>query len=156
MSTLAQLAREGHGAIQVDLPDEEPVKVVLVGPIKHWWSLSDDEWGTGEHATYIEWRDAVEAACVKAGFLVYCAHKAWRGAWSDAAQRVNDAAIEIADVLVDLTPAGIPNEGTLAEIEHAQRHGIVIVHLPPSSIDDIDDHIPHLGMMAMPKVSQCP
>lgn len=145
MSTLEQLARAGHGAIQVDLPAAEPVKVVLAGPIKHWWTLPADEWGTGEHGRYVEWRDAVETAFVQAGFLVYSPHKAWRGAWSEAAQYVNDAAIAESDALVNLTPPGIPNRGTREEIDVARSIGVTVVDLPPGTAADIDTAIARLS-----------
>ena len=41
------LAREGHGAVQVDLPTSEPLVVMLAGPIKIWWT--DGMWDTDEH-----------------------------------------------------------------------------------------------------------
>ena len=98
------LAREGHGAVQVDLPTEEPLIVMLAGPIKIWWAPG--QWDSPAHREFVRWRDAVRVACVKAGFLVYSPHRAWQGAWSESAQRVNDMAIEMADVVLDLTPPG--------------------------------------------------
>lgn len=125
------LAREGHGAVQVDLPSSEPLVVMLAGPIKIWWD--DGMWGSPAHEEYTLWRDAaVRVACVKAGFLVYSPHRAWQGAWSESAQRVNDAAIEIADVLLDLTPPGIAALGTLAEVGHAGGVGTPVVAAPPA------------------------
>ena len=129
------LAREGHGAVQVDLPTREPLVVMLAGPIKVWWN--DDMWDTDEHRVYIQWRDAVRVACVKAGHLVYSPHRAWQGAWSEHAQRVNDMAIEAADVLVDLTPSGVAADGTQAEIAHAERVGTPVISGPPGSGHDL-------------------
>ncbi len=124
-----QLAREGHGAVQVDLPTTQPLVVMLAGPIKIWWD--DGMWDTELHRTYTQWRDAVRVACVKEGFLVYSPHRAWQGAWSEHAQRVNDMAIEAAEVLIDLTPAGIVAEGTIAEVAHAQHVSTPVVACPP-------------------------
>ncbi len=127
------LAREGHGAVQVDLPTSEPLVVMLAGPIKIWWV--EQMWDTDQHRAYVQWRDAIRVACVKAGHLVYSPHRAWQGAWSEHAQRVNDMAIEAADVLLDLTPAGIPADGTQAEIAHAHRVGTPVIAGPPGDGD---------------------
>jgi hypothetical protein len=123
------LAREGHGAVQVDLPTTQPLVVMLAGPIKIWWD--DGMWDTDVHRTYTQWRDAVRVACVKEGFLVYSPHRAWQGAWSESAQRVNDMAIEAADVLIDLTPVGIVADGTTAEVTHAHQVATPVVPCPP-------------------------
>ena len=125
----AMLAREGEGAVQVDLPTSEPLVVVLAGPIKVWWQPG--MWDTDAHRLFVEWRDAVRVACVRAGHLVYSPHRAWQGAWSERAQQVNDAAIEMADVLIDLTPPGTPADGTLAEIAYATSVGTTVVPAPP-------------------------
>ena len=123
------LAREGHGAVQVDLPITQPLVVMLAGPIKIWWD--DGMWDTELHRAYTQWRDAVRVACVKEGFLVYSPHRAWQGAWSESAQRVNDMAIEAADVLIDLTPVGIVADGTIAEVAHAHQVATPVVPCPP-------------------------
>ena len=129
------LAREGHGAVQVDLPTTQPLVVMLAGPIKIWWE--EGMWDSEMHRRYIEWRDAVRVACVKAGFLVYSPHRAWQGAWSEKAQRVNDMAIEASDILLDLTPPGITADGTVAEVTHAQRVGTPVVPAPPGDGDSL-------------------
>lgn len=139
MATIEELAREGHGAIQVDSPTEPPLRVMLAGPIKYWWSCPPQEWEKGDHGIYVQWRDAVDAAFVKAGFLVYRAHMAWRGSWDEMAQLVNDRAIEVCHVLVDLTPPYIPAEGTAAEVAYAESLHKVIVNLPPSVRPDMID-----------------
>jgi hypothetical protein len=123
------LAHEGHGALQVDLPKTQPLVVMLAGPIKIWWA--EGMWDTELHRTYTQWRDAVRVACVKEGFLVYSPHRAWQGAWSESAQRVNDMAIEAADVLIDLTPAGVAADGTIAEVAHAHHVATPVVPSPP-------------------------
>ena len=129
------LAREGEGAVQVDLPTTEPLVVMLAGPIKVWWQPG--MWDTDAHRLYVEWRDAVRVACVKAGYLVYSPHRAWQGAWSERAQRVNDMAIEMADVLIDLTPPGTAADGTLAEIAYAVSVGTRVVPAPPGGISEL-------------------
>ncbi|MEO9153291.1 MAG: hypothetical protein ABI243_12905 [Lapillicoccus sp.] len=126
------LAREGEGAVQVDLPTTEPLVVMLAGPIKVWWQPG--MWDTDAHRIYVEWRDAVRVACVKAGHLVYSPHRAWQGSWSERAQRVNDMAIEMADVMIDLTPPGTPADGTLAELAHARQVGTPVIPAPPGGM----------------------
>ena len=67
---IERLAIEGHGAIQVDeSPDREPPIIVLAGPIKFWWQ--EGQWDSLRHQEYVQWRDAVRVALVKAGFAVY-------------------------------------------------------------------------------------
>jgi len=83
----------------------------------------------------VQWRDAVRVACVKAGFLVYSPHRAWQGAWSESAQRVNDMAIEMADVLLDLTPPGTVADGTLAEVAYAEKVDTPVRPLPPGDAE---------------------
>ena len=129
----AQLAIEGHGAVEVDVATELPVRVMLAGPIKHWWV----EWESERHVTYTTWRDAVRVALVKEGCLVYSPHRAWQGAWHEAAQSVNDAAIAMADVMLDLTPPGVLAEGTAAELAEAERVGTPVLAAPPGDADDL-------------------
>jgi hypothetical protein len=129
------LAREGQGAVQVDLPTAEPLVVMLAGPIRIWWE--DGMWDSEPHRAYTMWRDAVRVACVKEGFLVYSPHRAWQGAWSERAQKVNDMAIESADVLVDLTPPGIVAAGTTAEVDHAHAVGTTVIAAPPAGAADL-------------------
>lgn len=123
------LARAGHGAVEVDLPDRQPLKVMLAGPIKFWWS--DGQWDSPAHRAYTSWRDAVRVACVKAGFLVYSPHRAWQGAWHEDAQRVNDEAIRIADVMIELSPHGVPHDGTEAEAAFAATVDTPVIPAPP-------------------------
>lgn len=129
----AQLAVEGHGAVEVDAATDLPVRVMLAGPIKHWWV----EWDSDRHVAFTTWRDAVRVALVKAGCLVYSPHRAWQGAWHEAAQSVNDAAIAMADVMLDLTPPGVPADGTAAECAEAHRVGTPVLAAPPGDAADL-------------------
>lgn len=142
--TLEQLARIGHGAIEVEeSQDYTPIKIFLAGPIKHWWSLPKDEWGKGAHAEYLQWRDAVEAALVMCGCLVYRPYSAWRGSWdmTGQAQEVNYKAISISDIVINLTPEGIPAEGTDDEVAYAENINKSIVDFPPGTTADLDSFI---------------
>lgn len=137
------LARAGHGAIEVDLPTRLPLMVMLAGPIKHWWSPG--QWGTPEHERYVSWRDAVLALIIREGHLVYCAHTAWRGAWTETAQQVNDAAVMCSHVLVDLTPPGTPAEGTAAEVGLARTSNTQVIGCPPGQSGDLEALALQLG-----------
>lgn len=121
------LAEEGNGAVESHLPDDRPLLVVLIGPIKTWWGRIDSE----EYNDYATWRDAVRVAVIHQGHLVYSPHRAWQGAWHEGAQKVNDAAIVEADVVISLTPPGVEATGTNAEIEVAKKHGKKIILAPP-------------------------
>ncbi|MGI8868064.1 MAG: hypothetical protein ACR2F6_04230 [Mycobacteriales bacterium] len=123
------LARAGHGAVQIDLPTRKPLKVMLAGPIKVWWEPG--QWDTTLHQAYVRWRDAVRVVCVRAGFLVYSPHRAWQGAWHEDAQRVNDEAIRMSDVMIDLSPPDIPRAGTDAEATLAESVGTAVLSAPP-------------------------
>jgi hypothetical protein len=139
------LAREGHGAVQIDLPTEEPLVVMLAGPIKIWWTPG--QWDSPAHREFVQWRDAVRVACVKAGFLVYSPHRAWQGAWSESAQRVNDMAIEMADVVLDLTPPDTEADGTLAEVAYADKVGTPVRPLPPGDAQTLATALAELGTL---------
>jgi len=133
--TVHQLARRHNGAIEVGLPTGKPLMIFIAGPIKHWWGFAD--WDAPQVKRYFEWRDAVEVACVEAGFLVYMPHMAWRGSWHEDAQLVNNHAIETVDVVIDLTPPGIPADGTTREITHAYVVGKNVMALPPGDDQDL-------------------
>ena len=129
------LAREGNGAIQVDLPLEVPIKAVLAGPIVVWWDPAMH--GTELHQRFLEWRDAVRVALVRSGVLVYSPHRAWQGPWHEDVQAVNDEAVRISDVLIVTTPPGIRADGTAGEMAVATAAGVRIVHAPPGDADAI-------------------
>jgi hypothetical protein len=120
----------GHGAQdgQARDPNYKALIVFLGGPIKHWW---DENWMTPEHLRYDEWRTKVEEACIAAGFLVYKPFTAWKGTWNEQAQAVNNAVIEVVDVFLDLTPPGVPSNGTKAELIVAENVGTPVLMCPP-------------------------
>lgn len=105
---------------------------MLVGPIKAWW----DEFGSPRHEEFANWRKLLSDALVEHGHLVYRPHEAWKGEWEKnggehAAQLVNDAAILAADVIINMTPPGVPSKGTDDEAAYAARYGKVMVPAPP-------------------------
>ena len=142
VDAIERLAIESNGAIEVDEANGHVIKIVLGGPIKNWWAPG--QWETEGRRIYMEWRDAVRAQLVKSGFLVYSPHRAWQGSWHEDAQLVNDQAIRVADYFVDLTPKGIPNVGTQAEIRLANTVGTAVYTLPPGTVDDITRAIWHM------------
>jgi hypothetical protein len=103
--------------------------VILAGPIKHWW---DDNWDTPEHWHYDAWREALNKGLVADGhYLVYRPHHAYKGTWTERGQVVNDAALAACDLVIDMTPPGVPSEGTVSEIKQASSSGALIVQAPP-------------------------
>ena len=54
-------------------------------------------------------------------------------AWDERAQAVNDAGIAACDVMLVLSPSGIPTEGTDEEVAYAERVGTPVMYVPPGS-----------------------
>lgn len=102
--------------------------ITLVGPIAHWW---DENWDTPEHWHFAEWRDYVSAALVTDGHLVYRPHEAFKGQWNPRAQAVNDTAILVSDLILKLSPLGVPSEGTDDELRYAARCETSMIPAPP-------------------------
>lgn len=138
------LAEEGNGAVEVGEPTHEPLFVVICGPIKVWWGHLDSQ----EYKAYAEWRDAVRVALVHAGHLVYSPHRAWQGSWHEKAQSVNDRAIEQADAVVVLTPAGVLAEGTAAEQRVAEAHGVPVFAAPPGEDEALATLLGQLALLS--------
>ena len=144
MTKIEQLAIEGHGAIQVDeSTDKVPPIIFLGGSIKFWWQ--DGQWGTPLHNQFIQWRTAVEAACVLAGFAVYMPHKAIRGRWNEGLQRINDMGIGMCDVMIVTTPNGVPAEGTDKEVKLALRLNKTVIYAPPGTDEDLQNLIDRIS-----------
>lgn len=119
------------------------LKVILVGPIKAWW----DEWGSERHNAYTAWRELVSVSLVDAGVLVYRPHEAWKGNWDEAAQAVNDAAIAVCDLVVNLTPEGVPSKGTDDELLLCQSSEKVVVDAPPGDLRDLANLVHKLRVL---------
>jgi hypothetical protein len=137
MTELEMLAQEGNGAVQVaaaaDLTKPYPKIVFLCGPICIWWS----EWDSPRHKIYTQWRDAVRAALIHAGCLVYSPHRAISGSWHPFAQQINDAAIKISDFVVNMTPPGVSGEGTEKELHLAIDYQRTIINAPPGDENEL-------------------
>jgi len=130
--------------------------VFLAGAIKYWWLKKCDRcghvaaedarycpncdwtgiheiWGTKEHHDYTRWRDDVRHWLIAEGYLTYAPHMAFKGTWLESAQAVNDAAIAASDLMLVLSPPGIPTEGTDDEVDYARKVGTPVFWLPPGS-----------------------
>lgn len=112
--------------------------VMLVGPIDFWWN---ENWKTPEHQAYMVWRRNVNDQLVEAGHLVYRPHEAFKGAWDERAQIVNDEAIARADLLINLTPPGVPAHGTTVEIMTAMMLGVPVYDAPPGDYTQIAEFL---------------
>jgi hypothetical protein len=127
------LAVGGNGAVETDLPDGLPLRVVLVGPIKTWWGRIDSD----EYKAYAAWRDLVRAELIHNGCLVYSPHRAWSGPWHELAQRVNDLAIMESDLIVSVTPPEVEAAGTDGEIAVAAANNVSVLYAPPGGLEEI-------------------
>lgn len=103
--------------------------IFLAGPIKHWWTC----WGSPEHEDYVAWRDEVRSALIEAGYLTYAPWDAIKGTWDPRAQAINDIAIRTADLMLVMTPLGIPADGTDAEVAFAHEAKTQVLHTWPLS-----------------------
>lgn len=108
--------------------------VFLAGPVDYWWH---ENWHTHEHYKYLLWREQIQRALIEAGHLVYMPWGAFKGAWDEKAQKVNDTALLLCDAVVYLTPPGVPAYGTDAEVVVAQEAGIPVFWAPPGDLSDV-------------------
>lgn len=98
--------------------------VAVIGPIEKWWDTDEEpnKFNSTEARRYFAWRDAVCVALARR-FLVYRPHEAFKGPWNEAAQRVNDTALHVADYIVNLKVDGEEALGTDHEHELASSFG---------------------------------
>ena len=101
--------------------------IFLAGPIKHWWTC----WGSDEHRLYLFHRDWVRRTLIDAGYLTYAPWDAFKGSWDERAQAINEQAIAISDLFINMTPPGIPAEETELEQSLAWSHGVPTTHAIP-------------------------
>lgn len=133
--------------------------VFLAGAIKYWWltkcgncghvgaeglpAYSEcpmcsanamlELWGGPEHTEYVQWRNFVRKGLIKAGYLTYAPHEAFKGTWDERAQSVNDAGIAASHMMLVLSPPGIPTDGTDSEVAYAERVGTPVIYAPPGT-----------------------
>jgi len=112
--------------------------ITVVGPIDFWWH---ENWESPKHLAYMDWRNHISKALVEAGHLVYHPHNAFKGAWDERAQIVNDVAIVHSDLLINLRPEGVPAYGTEAEVKMAEEYGIPVLAAPPGNYLNIENLI---------------
>jgi len=97
------------------------------------WTDLRELWGGPEHTEYVEHRNYIRRMLVQEGYLTYAPHEAFKGTWDERAQAVNDAGIAACDVMLVLSPSGIPTEGTDEEVAYAERVGTPVMYVPPGS-----------------------
>src|SRR5690242_20069617 len=87
--------------------------VTVIGPIEKWWDTEEEpyKFNSNEARRYREWRKAVCEALARR-YLVYRPHEAFKGNWNEKAQKVNDAALEVSDFIVNLKEDGEEALGT--------------------------------------------
>lgn len=107
--------------------------VFLAGPIECWWDTEEEpnKFESLPARGYRMYRQIVEDTLKQRGYLVYKPHTAFTGDWNERAQAVNDMAIEIADVLINMTPPGVKALGTNHEVHHAETLGVRVIDGPP-------------------------
>lgn len=127
-----------NGAYEDETRRTVPI-IFLAGPVKFWWTC----FGSDEHRSYVLYRDWVRKTLIDANYLTYASWDAIKGTWDKRAQAINDMAISVSDLLIVLTPEGIPADGTEDEAEYAKRLGVPVLYLPPSA----DQHqlLPRVG-----------
>lgn len=118
------------------------MKVFLAGPIDYWWN---ENWGTPAHEDYKLWRQTLNNLLVESGHLVYRPHEAMKGAWDEAMQEVNNAALRLCDVVIYMTPLGVPAYGTRDECEYAAIIGKPVLWAPPWCYGEIADIVKPLA-----------
>lgn len=104
--------------------------IFLAGAIKYWWEPG--MWDSPLHKEYIAWRNEVRAVLIDHGYLTYAPHEAFKGTWTERAQAINDAGIQMADLMLVLSPRDIPTLGTDDEVLIAERYGTPVLSTPPS------------------------
>lgn len=116
------------------------MKIALLGPVSAWWG---DMWETPEHWAYVEWRQQVHDALVAADHLVYRPDMGFKGKWTgnEDAQIVNDTAIHVCDLELNLTPPGVRSVGTEDEMLLCERLGKVVLPAPPDTAPGATDRL---------------
>ena len=107
---------------------------VLGGPVEYWWGV---RWHSPEHYRFLLWVAQIQSCLVEAGHLVYTPNRAFRGAWNDRMQKVNDLAIKMSDGFIYTTPPGVVAYGTQAEVNFAMGTATPTFHCPPGDASKI-------------------
>lgn len=124
---------------------EAPI-VMLVGPVAYWWDTDTyQHWNTPEHWHYVAWRERVNDALVETGYLVYRHWEAWKGTWNNKAQALNNVALDVSDIVVNMRPEYAWSEGTDEELVRAAETGKkVIMAQPPATEEEFSWAIKNL------------
>lgn len=127
-----------------------PLLICLVGSIEYWWNTPDEpnRFNSPAAVEYRQWRNDLSQLLVDNGYLVYRAHEAFKGGWDERAQIINDVAVVNADVILNMTPIGVPTgKGTRRELDLAQDYQVDIMAAPPGT--DLEWLIKNLQRMAV-------
>lgn len=89
-------------------------------------------WDSPLHQQYLAYRRDLQAALIATNrYLTYAPHNAFKGRWMELrAQQVNDAAIAASDLMVVMSPANIPTDGTDAEVIKAAESDTSVLYVP--------------------------
>jgi hypothetical protein len=109
-----------NGATEIPGTSNDSLFVFLGGPIRYWWTPGVE--GSYLHRLYMTQREQIHA-WLSEDYLVYAAHRAWRGPWNEVAQKINDMAVLTCDAFVWLHVDGVLAHGTDEELWLAQHHG---------------------------------
>lgn len=112
--------------------------VFLAGPIEWWWPCPEepDRFHSRDAIAYRNHRIELRDALVRRGYLVYSPHESFKGPWNEKMQLVNDFVLGKCDIVIDMSPPGIPGKGTEHEIALAKELGKDVFSIPP--IPNID------------------
>lgn len=119
--------------------DHKSIGVFLAGSIEYWWDRPDDpnRFMSPAAVEYREWREILSKWFTDNGFLVYRPHEAFKGPWDEKMQQVNDLAITLCHIFVEMTPVGISlGKGTSRELSLASDLNRSIIWMPPGINDD--------------------
>jgi hypothetical protein len=122
-----------NGATEYPGSSNNSTFVFLAGPIREWWKPG--RWGDRDHLIYSQIRDEVHET-LSADFLVFAPHRAWRGPWDVRAQVINDQAISIADIFVQILVYGVSATGT------GEEHALAIKRKIPIFTVNVQLHHP--------------
>lgn len=132
-----------NGATEIPGTSNDSLFVFLAGPIRYWWTPGVE--GTRLHTLYLHQRNLVHQE-LSGDFLVYAPHRAWRGPWNGAAQKINDLAVITCDAFVWIQVPGVRAWGTYEELLLARDKNKPIFPLIISDDHDVSAQLEELKL----------